>query len=66
MALEIEIEQEDDARWIAKVPAITGALAYGRSRDEAVRLVQLLSLRVLADRLEPGEAVPDSLFSVTP
>ncbi|HQU42021.1 MAG: HicB family protein [Planctomycetia bacterium 21-64-5] len=58
MRLAIEIEQEDDGRWIAEVPAIPGALTYGNSRDEAIGRVQALSLRVLADRLEHGEAVP--------
>ena len=33
-------------------------LAYGTSRKEAVERAQALSLRVLADRLEHGEAVP--------
>lgn len=68
MSIAIEIEQEDDGRWIAEVPAIPGALAYGSSRDEAIGRVQALSLRVLADRLEHGETVPhmEAVFSVGP
>jgi len=46
----IEIEQETDGRWIAEVPELSGVMAYGASRDEAVRRVQALSLRVLAER----------------
>ncbi len=66
MNVTIELDQEDDGRWIAEVPEIPGVLAYGRTRAEAVAQVQSLTLRVLADRLEHGEAVPDldSLFTV--
>jgi predicted RNase H-like HicB family nuclease len=60
----IEIEREDDGRWIAEVPKLPGVLTYGKSRDEAIALVQALALRVLADRLEHSEAAPD-LLSVT-
>ena len=55
----MEIEQENDQRWIAEVPAITGALAYGASRQEAVAKVETLVLRILADRLEHGEVTPE-------
>jgi predicted RNase H-like HicB family nuclease len=57
--LEIEIEQEEDGRWIAEVTALPGALAYGASRDEAISRAEALALRILADRLEHGEEVPD-------
>ncbi|HVA45005.1 MAG TPA: type II toxin-antitoxin system HicB family antitoxin [Pirellulales bacterium] len=68
MPLAIEIEQEDDGRWIAEVPAIPGVLAYGNSRDEAIGRVQALSLRVLADRLEHGGSVSQigAVFAVGP
>lgn len=64
----IETEQETDGRWIAEVPALPGVMAYGASRDESVSRVQALALRVLADRLENGEPVPEAahLFSVAP
>ncbi len=67
MNLIVEIEQEEDGRWIAEVPDLPGVLAYGNSREEAIARVKTLSLRVLADRMENGEAVPemDDVFSVT-
>jgi predicted RNase H-like HicB family nuclease len=64
MNFKIEIEREDDGRWIAEVPDLPGVLTYGQSRDEAIAHVQALALRVLADRLDHGEAAPD-LLSVT-
>jgi predicted RNase H-like HicB family nuclease len=58
MPLRVEVEQEDDGRWLAEVPAVPGALAYGATRAEAVGRAEALALRVLADRLEHGEPVP--------
>ncbi len=60
--------QEEDGRWRAEVPALPGVLTYGQTRREAIEKAQVLSLRVLADRLEHGETVPltTRLFSVAP
>jgi predicted RNase H-like HicB family nuclease len=57
--LRVEIEREDDGRFLAEVPALPGVMAYGQSRAEAVARAEALALRVLADRLEHGEQVPD-------
>jgi predicted RNase H-like HicB family nuclease len=59
MILKVEIDQESDGRWIAEVPDLPGVMVYGRSRDEALAKVKALTLRVIADRLEHGEAAPD-------
>jgi predicted RNase H-like HicB family nuclease len=63
---KVETEREADGRWIAEVPELPGVLAYGQSRDEAVRKAQALSLHVLAERLEHGEPVPQvqNVFSI--
>jgi predicted RNase H-like HicB family nuclease len=65
MSLKIESEREEDGRWLAEVLDLCGALAYGATREEAIARAQVLALRVIADRLEHGEAVPelDSVFS---
>jgi predicted RNase H-like HicB family nuclease len=62
----IEVETEDDGRWIAEVTDLPGVLAYGATREEAVTQAQALALRVLADRLEHGEPLPalSGVFSV--
>jgi predicted RNase H-like HicB family nuclease len=62
---QIELEQEEDGRWIAEVPDLPGVLTYGATRKEAMTAVQALALRVLADRLEHGEAVPEQLLNVS-
>ena len=57
MRLTVETEREDDGRWIAEVIDMPGVLAYGATREEAVSHAQALALRVVADRLEHGEAL---------
>jgi predicted RNase H-like HicB family nuclease len=57
--LSLEIEREDDGRWIAEVPAVPGALAYGATPEEAAARAEALALRVLAERLEHGEPAPE-------
>ncbi len=68
MPLTIEIDRETDGRWIVEVPALPGVLAYGDTRAEAIARAEALAFRVLADRLEHGEAIPEVnlLSSVTP
>jgi Uncharacterised protein family (UPF0150). len=64
MKLIIELEREDDGRWIADVPELPGVLAYGASREEAMLHAEALALRVLADRIEHGET-GSALFDVS-
>ena len=52
----IETELEEDGRWIAEVMEIPGAMVYGATTEEAIVKVKALALRVLAERLEYGEA----------
>ena len=59
MVLTVEIEQETDGRWIAEVLELPGVMAYGPSEQEAVAKAKALALRVVADRLEHGEAGPE-------
>jgi len=61
LRFRVEFDQEQDGRWIAEVPELPGVLAYGASRPEAQARVQALALRVVAERLEHGEAGPDLL-----
>jgi predicted RNase H-like HicB family nuclease len=55
------VEQEVDGRWIAEISDLSGVMAYGDSREEAIRKAKALALRVLADRLEHGEQIPELL-----
>ncbi len=65
--MKIEIEREDDGRWIAEILELPGVMAYGNSRNEAISRAEALALRVLADRLEHGEEIPElkEVFAIT-
>lgn len=65
--MKVDIEQEVDGRWIAEIPDLPGVMAYGKSREEALAKAQALALRVLADRLEHGEPIPEigEIFAVS-
>lgn len=56
--LSIEIEREDDGRWIGEVPELPGVLAYGQTELQAKAKVTALAFRVLAERIENGEMMP--------
>ena len=61
MTFSIETEQETDGRWLAEVEVLPGVMAYGTTKTDAVAKVPALALRVLAERLEHGEAVAELL-----
>jgi predicted RNase H-like HicB family nuclease len=65
--MRIETEREEDGRWIAKVPELPGVMIYGETREHAIKKVEALALRVIADRLDHGEGVPEleELFAVS-
>lgn len=62
---KIELEQEEDGRWIGEVPRLAGVMAYGQTRTEVLAAVQALALRVMADRLEHGETIPEEFLNVS-
>lgn len=64
MELRIEIDRESDGRWIAEVVDVPGAMAYGKTRKQAVARAEALALRIFADRLENGEPLPEGLQAV--
>jgi predicted RNase H-like HicB family nuclease len=61
MRLTVELDRETDGRWIADVTELPGVMVYAATRDEALASAQALALRVLADKLEHGEAPPELL-----
>jgi predicted RNase H-like HicB family nuclease len=56
MTFTIEYEREEDGRWLAEVLEMPGVLAHADTFEGAIAKAQALALRVLADRLEHGEA----------
>jgi predicted RNase H-like HicB family nuclease len=61
MKFLVEIEKEEDGRWIAEIPKLSGVMAYGETSAEAAGKAQALALRVIAERIEHGEEGPELL-----
>ncbi|MCX5809773.1 MAG: type II toxin-antitoxin system HicB family antitoxin [Proteobacteria bacterium] len=65
--MKIEIEREEDGRWIAEIPELPGVMVYGDTRNQAISKAEALALRVMADRLEQEEEIPElkEVFAVS-
>ena len=61
MNFSIECEREEDGRWIAEIPELPGALAYGKTIKEAMARSEVFALRALAEQLEHGESGPKAI-----
>src|SRR5690242_10824344 len=57
-SLAIEYHREEAGRWLTDIRALPGVTAYGRTKKQATAAVQVLTLRLIANRLEHGEAIP--------
>lgn len=64
MRLTIELEREDDGRWLAEALELPGARCYGETRDQAICNAERLAIEVIADRLAHGE-MPSSALAVS-
>jgi len=66
LVMKIEVEQETDGSWIAEVLDLNGVMAYGESKEIAISKAEALALRVIADRIDHGETIPelDQMFSL--
>jgi predicted RNase H-like HicB family nuclease len=56
--LRIEVEREEDGRWLGEAPELPGVMAYGVTAAEARLRTEALALRVVADRIEHNEPTP--------
>ena len=61
MKASIEIDREDDGRWIAEALELPGVMTYGATREEAISNAEKLAIEVIADRIQHGELPPAAL-----
>jgi len=59
--LRIELDREEDGRWLALVLELPGVMAYGASEEEATRKAQSVALQILADMIDNREELPPGL-----
>ena len=64
MHLSIEIDREDDGRWIAEALELPGVLTYGETREEAISNAERLAIEVIADRIKHAE-LPSSALNLS-
>jgi predicted RNase H-like HicB family nuclease len=64
MKFTIELEREEDGRWIAEVVDLPGVLVYGTTREQAITRAEALALRVIADKIEHDEPLPTSIEDI--
>ena len=65
MIFEIEIEQEEDGRWIAEIPDLPGAMQYDQTAEQATAKAQALALRIIAERIESGKVQFSEFANIT-
>ena len=53
--LTIDLDREEDGRWIAEALELPGVMCYGHTRDEAIGNAERLAIEVIADRIAHGE-----------
>jgi len=65
--MKVEIDREEDGRWIAEISELPGVIVYGDTRNQMISRAEALALRVLADRLEHEEKIPElkEVFAVS-
>ena len=61
MHLSIELDREDDGRWIAEALELPGVMTYGETREEAIAGTERLAIEVIADRIKHAELPPSAL-----
>jgi predicted RNase H-like HicB family nuclease len=59
--VSIELDREDDGRWIAEALELPGVMTYGETREEAISNTERLAIEVIANRIRHGELPPSSL-----
>lgn len=52
VTLTIELDREEDGRYIAEVPELPGVMVYAHTESEAITRAKALALRVLAEMVE--------------
>jgi predicted RNase H-like HicB family nuclease len=60
----VELDREEDGRWIAEALEIPGVMCYGQTRDEAISKTERLAIEVIADRITHCE-LPSSALNLS-
>ncbi|HEX5432459.1 MAG TPA: type II toxin-antitoxin system HicB family antitoxin [Bryobacteraceae bacterium] len=61
MDLTIDLDREEDGRWIAEALELPGVMCYGQTREEAISNAERLGIEVIADRIAHGQLPASAL-----
>jgi predicted RNase H-like HicB family nuclease len=61
--LTIDLDREEDGRWIAEARELPGVMCYGQTSEETISNAERLVIEVIADRIAHGE-LPSSALGV--
>ncbi len=59
--IDLDIEPEDDGRFLADIRSIPGAMAYGPTRQQAVMNALAVLFDETAQQMRDGEGMPTSM-----
>jgi predicted RNase H-like HicB family nuclease len=62
--LTIDLDREEDGRWIAEALELPGVMCYGQTREKAISTAERLAIEVIADRIAHAE-LPASALEVS-
>lgn len=54
----VELEQEEDGRWSAVVPALSGCATWGDTKEEAFKSIQEAAQAYVETLIEDGRPIP--------
>jgi predicted RNase H-like HicB family nuclease len=58
---EAELEQEEDNRWSATIPALPGCATWGYSKEEALQSLKEAAQAYLDVLIEDGKPLPEKV-----
>lgn len=62
--IRIEVEREEDGRFLASIPDLPGVMAYGHLDTEAIQKAKTIALQVIADMIETGEGLSTPIIQL--
>jgi len=60
LILKVLLKEEEDGRWSASIPALSGCSSWGYSKQEALDNIQDAAEIYIEDMIDAGEGIPSA------
>jgi len=60
LILKVMLQEEEDGRWSASIPALSGCSSWGYSKQEALDNIKDAAEIYIEDMIDAGEGIPSS------